>query len=111
MTPRQSHRPTCCPMLPATAPADTTELLQAAGSKRVIRPARLAGGRRLLHNQAWDDLNLGTVTGTQARTILAHPHEWPTALVDRAIQVEAGKLEKLPTISQVAQNHGWFQGV
>ena len=96
-------------LLPVADGTCVNELLRVAGSRRVIRPSALDGTRSLLNSQAWDDVNLGAVTAKQARAILKNPGEWPTELISRAMQVEAGELEKLSAIAGVASEHHWFQ--
>jgi hypothetical protein len=69
--------------------------------------AQLRGARHDLPPTHLRANNVKSMTQSLAEQILAEPHNWPTAVVRRATDRLATRLEKQSPVSMVATRHDW----
>lgn len=91
---------------------DMRELVRIAGSNRTIKVDTFHGTRSILPSGGWaSDIKLGVMRPTQAEVILSRPHEWPSDIVQRAVEVVALRIANFESISSLAETNNWFQEI
>jgi len=89
---------------------DLRELIRLAGRTKTLKFQAFHGHRASLPAGGWaSHIKLGALSLKLAQDVLRSPHQWPSDLVQRAVEkVEERLLASLPPITQVAQNEKWF---
>lgn len=80
------------------------------GTRTKIKVDTLLGTRADLPPGIWEaGANLGVISATLSSTILETPHNWPSAVVARAIRQQAQPLSAASALAEVADRDRWFQ--
>ena len=94
----------------AAGDGDLRELTRLTGQNKTIKFDTFRGHRASLPAGGWaSHIKLGALRPNLAQQVLEHPHQWPSDLVQRAVEkVEDRILTGLPSIAQVADTEKWF---
>ncbi|WP_131806499.1 NACHT domain-containing protein [Mycobacteroides abscessus] len=98
-------------LLLATAVSDLRGMVRVADGTRVFKFEWFRGLRTALPPGGWaSGAKIGSLSLTLAEQVLTDPHEWPSDLVQRAVQVlEEKMLTSLKNVATTAQREDWFQ--
>lgn len=89
---------------------DRRDVMQIVGAGKTVRIELLKGARDVLPAGAWaEDIKLGAMKVVTARAILERPDEWPIEIVARAIQQASGNMNRMLSVTELAESDNWFQ--
>ncbi|MGW1741258.1 hypothetical protein ACWCPQ_20915 [Nocardia sp. NPDC001965] len=89
---------------------DLRELTSVVGNRKMIRFEEFRGHRSSLPIGGWaSNVKIGALRSNVADEALRRPYEWPSDLVQRAVEnIEDRVLKGLAPIAQVAEADNWF---
>ena len=91
---------------------DMRELLRIAGASKTVKIDTFRGARAILPSGGWaSDVKLGVIGSAKADEILRSPHEWPSDIVQRAVEQAASRIASAKPISALAEGDRWFQEI
>ena len=89
---------------------DRRDVMRIVGADKTVKIDMLKGTRDVLPTGAWaGDIKLGAMKVVTAKGILERPDEWPIEIVRRAIQQASGQMNRMPSVTQLAESDKWFQ--
>jgi hypothetical protein len=89
---------------------DMRPLLRTVGASKTIKIDALRGTRSVLPAGGWaSDVKLGAIRPTKADEILKEPAEWPSDIVQRAVEQTAEPIAGAIPVSSLATANKWFQ--
>lgn len=93
-------------------PGDLRDLVRVVDRSKKVPLPTFSGHRSALPSGGWaSDINIGAMSTKLSNEILTRPSEWPSDLVQRAVQhVEKRMLSQVGTLAEVARANAWFDG-
>lgn len=89
---------------------DRRDVMRIVGADKTVKIEMLKGTRDALPAGAWaGDIKLGAMKVVTAKGVLERPDEWPIEIVGRAIQQASGQMNRMPSVTQLAESDKWFQ--